>query len=498
MNYMESDTSLFSKIKTTGKHGIIYGIGSSLQQAITIILVPIYTTYLSTAEYGTLGLIRITAQLAGSIFWLGLTSALFRSYFDYEDEAGKKKVVSTTLLLLLGSCITAMVLTLLFSSKLSVLIFGSDEFSDLLILSIANGLFVQLMGIPMAIFRARKMSVQYSVFQILSLLLGIGLTTYFIVVLELKILGAILGTFIASALVTLLMFVMIRKEMTWSVSRTEVRKLLSFGIPLIPAMLSAFVFHSANRYVLKIYHPLEDVGLFNLAYQFGLVILVLFVRPIKLIWPPMFYSYQEDPDRDKFFSRTFTLAFLIGTILFLFLSTLSKDVLILMSDETYWSVYTIVPFIALGYLIWGLENILNISFAYKRKTRIMAIYFAIGAAVNLLLNFMLIPEHGMKGAAISTLVSFAVMFVFVLFYNRKLLPVDYEWVRILKIAVVGGAVFLGCWFPEFPSLASSMIIKTLLIGTVPMILYLIRFFNPYEIARIKGIFAKLFKTRQGE
>ncbi len=89
MNATTSEKSLFAKIKEAASHTLIYGLGSVLQTALGFILIPLYTRYYSTDMYGTLALITICGSLAGSVFYLGASSALSRSYFDYEGGDGQ-------------------------------------------------------------------------------------------------------------------------------------------------------------------------------------------------------------------------------------------------------------------------------------------------------------------------------------------------------------------------------------------------------------------------
>jgi len=177
---MKNETSLYSKITQTGKHGLIYGIGSSLQRAISFLLIPLYTSYISTTNYGVLGLINITTQLIGIFILCGLPTAMFRSYYDYTDPKKQANVISTTFIMILINCIIFTAIILYFSNQISILILGSNEFSDLLFIGILTMTFRQINRIPLAIFRLKKQSIKYITFQISFLVFDILLITYFL------------------------------------------------------------------------------------------------------------------------------------------------------------------------------------------------------------------------------------------------------------------------------------------------------------------------------
>lgn len=485
---MATETSLFEKFKETGKHGIVFGLGSTLHQLIALILLPIYTTYLTTSDYGILGLISITGQILGIIFALGLTTALFRSYYDYNEQDDRKVVISTAFFLIAITCCILFIFGIFSSESLSLLVFGNTEYEIYFLIIILTTIFGILNSIPFAVFRVRKESIKYVILQFSFFIIGISLIIYFVTIKNLGVMGVLVGQLITAIASSIVLFFYIRKDIVLKLSKFEAWKMIHFGAPLVLAGLSSFVFTYADRYMLNYYLTLSEVGLYTLGYQFGMVIMVLLITPTKLIWGPMFLSVKDDSNAKDFFSRALTYVFFIGVVLFLGLSLLSKEVIQIFANKEYWDAYMVIPVITLTYLIWCARPILEVGIYLKRKTKVIAWYFFIGATTNIILNLALIPEYGIMGAAYATLISFIVMIIIDYYYNRKYIKINYEWIRISKIYFVTALIFAIGYNVIINNLYGSIIFKIGIILLYPFILYITRFYTKDEIQRIKQIF----------
>lgn len=484
---MVKETSLFEKFKETGKHGIIFGIGSILRTAISFVLLPLYTTRFSTSEYGTLGLITITGSVLVTIFTLGVNFGLFRSYYDYDNEEDRKVVISTALFIILASSFVLFIFGLIFSKHLSFSVFGSAEYKIHFLMIVGISIFTMLNTIPLVVFRAQKKSIQYIIFQLSFFIIGVTLIIYLVAIKNWGILGALAGNLTIGAISCLTLYFYIRKEIVLKFLKIEGKKMLRFGLPLIPANLSVFVFSSTDRYFLNYFSTLHEVGLYNLGYKFGTIITVLLASPTALIWPAMFLSIKKHSNAKTFYVRALTYIVFLSLLMFLGLSLLSKEVLQIFSNKEYWGTYKVIPIIALTYALWTLPKITNVAISLKRKTKASAMIFFLGAVINIGLNFALIPKYGMMGAAYATFITYALMVAILFFYNQRLMEVSYEWNRIFKMAIITALIFMLGYFVVINNLAMSIVFKLIIILLYPLFLYLIRFYTEDEIRRAKQI-----------
>lgn len=484
---MNKETSLYQKFKEAGKFGVIFGIGAVLQKAISFVLIPVYTKYFIVADYGKLGLIRVTAQIFSSIFSLGLISALFRSYYDYEDEENRSKVISTAFFMLLISCSIFFIISIFCSKPLSILILNDSKYSSYFFIIFISSIFGVFNGIPFAVFRARKKPFQFIIFQTSFLLIGIGIIIYLVVYKSWGIKGSLFGSLLMQIISFIVLFLFIRKSIKFTFFKHEAKKMILFGLPLVPANLAGFIFNSSDRFILKHYSNFQEVGLYNLGYQFGMILMILFVMPIRLVWGPLYLSYKDDKNAKDFYSGAFTYVVFLGAIFFLGLSLLSKEIIQIFSNKEYWDAYRVIPLVTLAYLFWSVEIILNVGIGLKRKTKVVMIYMSIGAISNIILNFILIPDYGMMGAAFATLISFIIMLVIVFCYNRKFIKINYEWNRIIKIALVTLLIFIVGNIIKIDNVLLSIIYKFGIILSYPFILLLLKFYSISEIQKVKQI-----------
>lgn len=485
---MEKSTTLFEKFRETGKHGIIYGIGSILQKVISFALLPLYTTRFAASDYGILGLVTITGTVISMIFTVGLNVGLIRSYYDYKDEENRKSVLSTAFYLALISSLMLLIFGLVFSKDLSLLLFKSTNYRIHFIIIIVTSVFDILNIIPFVIFRVKMKSVQFVIFQTAFLLLGIGLIVYLVNYAKLGILGSLIGNLAVSALTFFVFYIYFRKEINFKFLKIEFKKMLLIGLPLIPSDISVFVFTAIDRYFLNYYSTTRELGLYNLAYNFGNIITVLLATPVSLIWPTMYLSAKDHDNAKEFYSRALTYTLCISLFLFLVFGLLAREVLHIMSNKEYWDSYMVIPIIVMTYSLWSLRKIINVAVTLTRKVQGLAIINFIGAAINIGLNFLLIPKYGMMGAGFATLITYIIVIVSMFFYNQRLMKLYYEWQRIIKILIVTTAIFALGYFIVINNLVFAILFKVLIILSYPFLLYFLRFFKEGEILRLKELY----------
>jgi len=490
---MKKETSLFEKFKETGKHGIVFGIGGVLQKTIAFILLPIYTTRLAVSEYGSLGLLITTGSIMSTIFLLGINYGLFRSYFEYKDEESRKAVISSAFFMILASNVILFTIGFVFSNQMSYLIFGNYDYRLHFIFITLITVFEIFNIVPSAVLQAKRKSVVFISLQVIFLLIRLGLIIYLIVSRNMGIMGVLIGNLVVGFLSCLAYYFYIRKEFVARFLKSEAINMLKVGLPLIPSSLSVFVFNSIDRYFLNYYSDLSEVGLYNLAYNFGNLVTVLFATPLALIWPAVFLSAKDHKNMKEFYVRALTYTSMIAFFIFLVISLLSKEAIELFANEEYWGAYTVIPIIVLTYAIWSLRKSVLVGVILKKRTQIQALIFFIGAVINIGLNFLLIPRYGIMGAASSTIATYIIIMIALVIYCKNLMEVSFEWVRILKIFLVTAIIFFTGFFIKIDNLTASIFFKLFIIILYPFLLYLFRFYKKSEFERFKRIIVSRFK-----
>ena len=152
---IDSDSTLGRKFRVVAQQGVLYSAGSVVSRLAGIVLIPLYTRVLATSEYGILGLIVMTGQIAGMVFALGLRQSLLRSFYDYDRDEPRKVVISTVVFLTLAKSIVLLGCGLLLSGFLSNTLFGSGQYGFYFILIIASTICDMFNQVAFAVFLMR-------------------------------------------------------------------------------------------------------------------------------------------------------------------------------------------------------------------------------------------------------------------------------------------------------------------------------------------------------
>lgn len=481
---------MFSKLLRLSSHSIIYGLSVAASQVVSFFLIPLYTRYLTPSDYGVLQIISVTASVLSIFFGMGLTSALFRSYFLHDDAEKKKTVVSTAFIYLTAT-----------SAVLSLLLVGlAGNFSSLFFHSAAYTFYFRLIfltlfcdtgtAIGMTVFRAKEQPFRYALVSVARVVISVSLNIVFVVVLHRGVLGILESGAITAGLIYLFLIFSIVGRAGFGFSLDELKRMLAFGLPMVPAGLAVSAIFLADRYFLQFLSTSAELGLYSLGYSFGLVVDGLLVEPFLTAWGPFAFSIYRQPDARQTFSRVFTYFLLVTMFVSLALSVLSKEVLAVMATPAFRAAYKVIPLIAVSYVLNGCNNILGAGIALEAKTKYYLPIMGAAAIVNLGLNYLLIPDFGMMGAAGAALASFLLMAILSFVISRRFYPVTYEWGRVAKICIAAGVIFAGSFFitDTYSTVHSYVIVgvfKLLSLLTFPILLYLLGFYQPEEIQKAK-------------
>ena len=485
---------MFEEVKSVTKHFLVYGLGNVLSKIAGFILIPVYTHYLATSEYGTLELLELTTYVAGMFLAVGISESVMRFYFDFREPEKRHEVVSTALLWIWGISLFGVVWLLLFSPDVSLLVFNSSDNAGLFRLIFLSMTFSLAGEIPLAFIRAQQKSVLFTAISVSRLILNVGLNILFIVGFGWGIRGIILSGLITHALTSIFLSVYAFRETGFLFSLPKLKNMIKYGIPYIPGGLGMFIIHFVDRFLLQRFTSLSEVGIYSLGYKFGMILNPLVNDAFFSIWKPKMFELAERKDARDIYSVMFTYFLFIEIFLALGISVLIKDVLVIISDPGYHAAYKVVPLILLSYVLWGSYFQVQIGILLKKKTRYIAYVVAVSAAANLALNFLLIPRIGIWGAAFSTLVSFGLTTVLTYVISNRMYPVKYEFGRIFKLLGLAVALYLISLGVNTNSLFSTLFLKSLLVLSFPFCLFLLRFYTQPEIGKIKEVVSKASRS----
>ncbi len=391
-------------------------IGNLSSKLISFLLLPLYTRYLSTEAYGESDVINVYASILLAIVTCCVADAMF-VYPKNEDEEGKKKYFNSGIIFCLFSF-----------SALALVIWALDVFFD----SNVGG--VLLLDKWWIYFTAFSLFIQQYCQQFtLSLdkttnyaLAGIILTILLAVfaVLLLPILGLkgyLLSIILANIGAALFSFFSSKSYKYLSIRHIDkcyAQKLLAYGIPLIPNSLMWWLVNGINRPVMEMYLGLSAIGIFSVANRFPSVLSMVFVVVAKGMSISVIDEFEK-PDFNFFYNRILramtTVVLLLGVLLCVF----SKAIIILFTDEEYFTAWQYMPLLTLAVIFQCMGGFIGNVFMAEKKSKYF-FYSSFWAAIaSLVLTFTLISFLDVFGVCIAVVTSFFVMFLTRLFYAWK-------------------------------------------------------------------------------
>ncbi|MFH1509068.1 MAG: polysaccharide biosynthesis C-terminal domain-containing protein [bacterium] len=486
---------MFKDIKKLGTDTIIYAVGSGLQSLINFLLIPLYTRNLDTADYGRLELLNTVLAVLNMIFLIGMASAIIKvANRDTKSDDHKKIASGTAFIFVVPITIIFTVLAWFKATELAELVLGNAELVNLVkLLLLANAVMI-----PETIFfstlRSQDRAKIYSSLWIVRAFVILGLNSYFLIVQKMGIAGILTGNLIAHFLILIVFFLFVNRTVKFKWDNFLFRKLIKFGLPIIPASLAMWIMDLSDRYFLKHYFDFTEVGIYSLGYKLGFFLSVVLVTPFQMAWPTISYRLANEPDSKKTFARIFTYFFLLASAAALGISIFDEALITIMSPAEYITAATIVPLVAFSYVFYGLHFVLAQGIHIVEKTKYYPWVIIIPAVLNFGLNYFFVPRFGMMGAAITTIISFAIVIFLTYLVANKYYPVKQEWLRLFKIVI---AVIIPLIISYFlpTALLSNILTGVLIFGLFILLLFVFGFFNKEEFAQLKGLRSMFKKAK---
>ncbi len=421
----------------------IYAAASFGIKAVNFLLVLVFTRYLRPADYGIIALAETVAVLLGLIAGLGFTSGLTRFYFQYlGDPASLRRYVSTVLraatVLIAG--ITG--LALLFLPYLLAAIHFSVPFYPYLALAIGTAAFSTFSELRLTLYRCEEQSKTYALLSVVMFVLTTTTALILVVVLRRGAVGMLLGRFLGAAAACVITALLLRRWFLGGWDWQHLRETFSFSLPVVPHEAMALGLIAADRLILQHYSTVSEVGLYSVAYTFGMV-MYLVTSSVQQAWSPIFLDVARDGGAARLLGSISTGLILLYAGVAGFGSLIAQDVTRLVLDPRYHAVGRIIPWVIGGYLFHGLFGLFHLAIMQQKRTGLLLTASFVACAANIALNLWWIPIWGMYGAAYATLAAYVLEALLAYAFGQRLFPLAFESGRIvLSLAVFGGVLVL--------------------------------------------------------
>jgi O-antigen/teichoic acid export membrane protein len=414
----------------------IYTAGNLGIKIIGFLLYPVYATVLTPAEFGIVGLALLVSSGSKRLFTLGTDAAAFNFYHRYDDE-DRAEFYGTLFFFIVAVSLGLVFVFERVGPELSVLLFGRDLYDPYLRVAVAaTALSAMFQTIPLQRFRAMERADLYTALNAGNNLISHGASLVGVLLLSLGALGYILGNLAASVVLGLAGAWVVLRNIQLSFSTKKLKTGMLYSLPLFPHFYSHFLISMSDRAILSQYSSLNIVGVYTIAYSLAGALQVVIQSGNSAILP----EFARDADIKNSeselvqLSTYYILAAGFATIGF---ALITPTFVLLFFPNEYASAVSIFPILGLAFFFLALYNIpMNMLSQRDRKTRFIPIATLTAAGLNLGLNLLFIPAYVIWAAALSTLSSYALLFVQIFLFAQYETKIDYQYRRIAIVLTV--------------------------------------------------------------
>lgn len=459
-----------NKLKLFLENFLVYGIGGIISKLVPLVMVPIVTDIMPNTDYfGISDLSNTVVQFASAIAVMGMYDAMYRLFFEKDEEEYKMKVCSTTLVFTFISSIVVFIIMLILKNVIAQYFFSNRKYSYVVYLSamaMLVGATNSIISAPTRMQNKRKIFlVTNTISPLLSYSISIPMlfAGHYVIALP-------LAAVISGVSMEISFGIMNRQWFTPKLyDRKILKELLKIAIPLLPNFLIYWVFNSCDKVMITNMIGIGAAGIYSVGSKLGHASQLIYTA-FAGGWQFFAFSTMKEDNQVKSNSKIFEYLGIISFIATLFVCAWSYGIFKLLFKKDYLDGFIVAPFLFLAPLLQMLFQVAANQFLVVKKTWPNVFILSSGAIINLAINYCLIPVLGIEGASIATLMGYVVSVIIclIVLYKMKLIVVSSRFI----IASIIMSCFMISWRLFFCNLILVGTVIAIFIAIVLLLLYL--------------------------
>ncbi len=419
--------------------GAAYTAASVISKLIAVALLPLYTHYLTPADYGAAEVMFAAVVAASIVVRFGTVEALLRFY--YKDDEDPARVVSTSFAALFWLATAAALVALPFAAPISEALLDRPA-PELARIAIGGLWVLTLYEYLLTLFRLEERARAYFVTTILNVIVAIGLTVILVVGAGEGARGLLIGSYASGGLFVVGLIFVHRRRLSLLFDRQLLRRLMRFGLPTMPAELSLYLLNFVDRIIIVRSAGLAEAGLYSLAVKFAQGVNVL-VRGFQLAWPPLAYSIRDDDEARVAYAAIVSWFVAVCAAVVAGMWLFSRWFARILAAPEFFDSYEAVGLIATAVTLYALYMVLVVILGRTGRTEFNFPATIAALVANVALNLALVPSLGIVGAGLALVASYIIVVALMYVFTQRLFPVPYEWGRLARIVLVTTAIVLA-------------------------------------------------------
>ena len=475
------------------KDSTIYVSATVLSAVISFLTLPIYTRYLSPADYGVVALFIMFGSVLAGLLSLGLNTASYRYYFQFkEDREGFKILNSTNILFILCVYLLSGFFIFYLADWFSLSLFDGQISGKLLRLSFISGCLEYFFAYMTLLLTAQIRPITFSVITVSKILLNTIFSFYFIFVYSYTYLALIYATLFTQLIMVICLLILTRDLLGIRFSLSSLNKSIRFSYPNVPNSIISLIYSSFDKTMLNKYKGLTSLGYYTFGAKFA-NLMKMVMDSVGRTWGPFFMQKAHENTGEakrEIINRFFELAFIymlggLGIICF------SEEMIKLLTTKEYYPAMYVIPIYVYFYLFGIGGQLATGQIMFGEKMLFLLPSNIVSIILNVSLNILLIPKFGAVGAVVATAIAALVASVFLLYFGLRAYPLP-----LGKRKLAGMYLLLMAFtVPIYPIMAAEMNFIVKIIFKIVIWVGFVRIgvgLNYISQERIKGFSKRIF------
>ena len=459
-----------NKLKLFLNNFLIYGLGGTISKIIPLIMIPIVTRLMPNSEYfGTSDMLSTILSFASAFAIMGMYDAMYRMFFEKDDETYKKEICSTAFVFTIGTSLIVFILLIVLKNQLADWFLDDKGLSNLIYITAVATLVGATNSIVSAPTRMQNKRIIYIVMNAVtpivsySISIPLLLTGHYLIALP-------LAGMISAVLSEIVFLILNRKWFSFKMIKLKyIKPLVALALPLLPNFIIYWIFDSCDKLMITKMIGIGAEGVYSVGSKLGHASQLIYTA-FAAGWQYFAFSLMKEKNQVKSNSRIFEYLGIISFVCSMMVFALSDPIFKLLFEEEYHSVFIVAPYLFLSPLLLMLFQVIDNQFLVVKKTWPNIFILTVGAGLNILLDYLLIPILGIEGAAIATLSGYLVSLVIcvIVLYCMKLITVRWQFYAAVGVT----SAYILIWRLLTIDIVWLNVVLAVVFGAILVLLYL--------------------------
>ena len=424
--------------KYLAKNTIIFTLGNLGTKLIQFFLVPLYTNVLSTADYGVVDLVTTIGMVLAPILLLNINDGVMR--FALDKGADFNKIMSIGLAAFIFCLITGLVIFPI--GNISNQLGNYSSYIYFYTISYAGNLLF------FGYLRGTEKLLQFSIGNIINAMLIASFNIFFLVIIKTGIAGYFLSYTLANFICCIYAFIVGNvKEviLNFKLDKELMIKMLKYSVVLIPNTFMWWIINSSDRVMITSFIGNSANGIYAISCKIP-TLLSTIVTIFNTAWSYSAIKENDSYDRDEYNNSVYNGLVMLSVVIGAAMMLVMKPFLAVYVSKMYYKAWMFTPYLVVGCVFLSIASFLGAYYTVNKDSKGFLYSSSVAAAINLALNYLLIPKIGIAGAALATAISYIAVFLYRAVDTKKYIFINVfskkHLVSYILLMLIGCSMFI--------------------------------------------------------